>query len=179
MNHMKLSRMLNRSAKRIALVGNIAVGKTALARYLGQELNLPVIHVDAIQFDQNLQIEDLEKTRNTVRGIEKEPSWIIDGHGPLDMLENRFRLADQIIFLDRPLWKNYFWLTYRQIKNFFKPRVEFFGKKTELNWSHTKKLYKTAWKIHKKMRPELHRMLGREEFKNKTLIIGNFSAARI
>lgn len=162
--------------RKIALVGNIAVGKTTIARKLSRLKNIPVLYMDTLQFTQDLKINNLDETRKTLKQFYQKNKWIIDGHGPLDTLEERFQLADQIIFIDPPVLWSYFLLTYRQIKNIFWPRLEFAGKQSELKWEHTKKLYKTVWSIHTKMRPELIRMLKREEFKDKVLTVKICSA---
>lgn len=173
---MKLSLSSN---NRIALVGNIASGKTHLARRISVQNQIPVTFVDTVQFDENLQINNLEQTRHILDQIQQQSQWIIDGHGPLDMFENRFRLADLIIFLDRPLWLNFVLLTWRHIQNIFNPRPEFQGKKSEMTWLHIKKSYRTVLAIHYKMRPELIRMLNRDEFKEKVLVIKGLEYFRL
>lgn len=167
------------SSKRIALVGNVASGKTHLAQKISIKNQIPVTHVDAIQFNENLQINNLDQTRKILDQVQNQSSWIIDGHGPLDMLEKRFALADRIIFLDRPPYVNYLLLTYRHFKNIFWPRPEFYGKKSELTWQHMKKSYRTVDAIHKKMRPELIRMLNRPEFVSKVLVIKGLEYLRL
>lgn len=158
---------------KIALVGNIATGKTRLAHQLSGQLKIPVTHVDSIQFDQKLQIKNMQEIREALAQVEARVDWIIDGHGPLDMLEKRFALADQIYLLDPPLVANLFWLSYRQMKNIFLPRAEIPSGSNELNWVHIKKSYRTLWTAHKKMRPELRRMLERAEFRPKLIVVRN------
>ena len=157
--------------KKIAIIGNIASGKTEVSRKLSKRLNIPVTHVDGIQFDTQLKINNLEQTRNALRQIEQQEAWIIDGQGPLEMFENRFKLADQIIFIDLPVYINFILLTYRLLKSIFSPRKELPTGSRELRWNHIKKQYRTTWIIHKKMRPELIRMLSRKEFCDKVLTL--------
>jgi adenylate kinase family enzyme len=156
---------------KISLVGNVATGKTRLAKQLSKQHNIVVTHVDSIQFDQYLQIRNMPLVREELERVQKSDQWIIDGNGPLDMLERRFELSDQIFLVDPPLWANIFWLTYRQIKNIIFPRAELPHGSSELNWKHIKKSYRTLWTAYKKMRPELRRMLDRKEFKNKVIIV--------
>ena len=164
------------SAKKITIVGNIASGKTELSCKLSARLNIPVTHVDAIQFDSELNIASLEHTRTILKQIEQKPAWIIDGQGPLEMFENRFKLADQIIFIDLPVYMNFILLTYRLLKSIFSPRKELPTGSRELRWNHIKKQYRTTWIIHKKMRPELIRMLRRKEFCDKVLTLTKLGA---
>ncbi len=166
-----LKEAMNLNPQKIAIIGNIATGKTTLARRLSKELKIPVIHVDTIQFTQDLKIQKLDITREILLKHEAEAQWIIDGHGPLDLLEARLKKSDQIIFLDHSPWFCWIMLTFRQFKNIFWPRAEMINKQSELTWGHTKKLYRTVWAIHKKMRPELKQILDRQEFKDKVKII--------
>ncbi len=156
-------------SKKICILGNVASGKTRLARKIAQQNLIEVTHVDSIQFDKHLQIQPLEKTRQFLKDIENLNQWIIDGYGPLEMLEQRFQKADLIIFLDPPLWKNYFWLTYRQIKNIFSGRNELPIGANELKWIHIKKLYRTTWTIHFIMRKELLKLLDHTNNKAKVV----------
>ncbi len=148
---------------RIAIIGNVASGKSTLARQISKEKNIPVTFTDSIQFLPDLTIRPYKETIEILLNIQQEPSWIIDGYGPLDILEKRFELADQIIFCDPPIHKNYFRLFKRQIKNIFSPRAELPTGADELTWAHTQKLFKTIKQQHEKMRPELLRILNRPE----------------
>lgn len=148
---------------RIAIIGNVASGKSTLARRLSKEKNIPVTFTDSIQFLPDLAIRPYKETIEILLDIQQQPFWIIDGYGPLDILEKRFELADQIIFCDPPIYKNYIRLLIRQIKNIFSPRVELPAGANELTWSHTQKLFKTINQQHQKMRPELLRILNRPE----------------
>ena len=158
---------------RITIIGNLASGKTTLARILSKEKNIQVTHVDSIQFLPGLLIRPYKETIEILTEIHKQQSWIIDGYGPLDILEKRFELCDQIIFLDPPIWKNYFRLAIRQIKNIFSPRKEMPLGSAELSLGHTIKLFKTIHQIHTKMRPELIRILNRENNKKKLVVLKN------
>jgi hypothetical protein len=158
---------------KIALVGNVASGKTRLARQLSIQHKIPVTHVDAVQFNQDLSLKNINDIRSVLLQIQSDPTWIIDGHGPLDLLDKRFAVANKIIFLDPPIYLNIFWLSFRLIKSIFLPRQELPPGSNEFKWTHIKKLYRTLWVAHKKMRPELIRMLNRPEFKNKVMIIAS------
>ncbi len=164
------------TVQKIAIVGNIASGKTELARRLSKRLGISVTHIDGVQFDQNLNIDDLDRTRSILNQVQEQEAWIIDGQGPLDMFEKRFTQADLIIFIDLPIYLNFILLTYRLFKNIFSPRKELPAGSNELSWVHIKKQYRTTWVIYKKMRPELIRMLKRNEFRSKVITLHQFGA---
>ncbi len=161
--------------KRIAVIGNSGGGKTVLCRRLSQLNNIPVTHIDAIQFLAGLKIRPHQETIATLNEIMQKESWIIDGYGPLDILEKRFQLSDQIVFIDLPLWRHYWWCTKRQVKNVWSPRREIPQDCKEATWEQTIKLFKTVWKVHQLMRPELIRILKRPENSQKLIIISNLS----
>ena len=152
---------------RIAIIGNVASGKSTLARQISKEQNIPITFVDSIQFLPNLSIRPYKETIDILLHVQAQESWIIDGYGPLDILEQRFKVADRIILCDPPIYKNYYRLLKRQLKNIFFPRQELPLGANELNWQHTIKLFKTIHQQHSKMRPELLRILNREENKKK------------
>jgi len=162
---------VNFEAQRILIIGNLASGKTRLARSIAKKTNRPCYHIDSFQFDQNLNIRPLHLIRDELKKIEDQKHWIIDGFGPLDGLEARMKAAEQIIFLDLPSIQSYWWLTLRFIKSLWRPRSELPPGSSELNLKHIKKAYATLRKIHFGMLPELRRILEKPEYKSKTLII--------
>lgn len=157
--------------QKVMVIGNVASGKSRLSRSLAQLWNLPLVHVDSVQFMPGMKIRPLPEIREALKHYEKQERWLIDGYGPLDMLENRLRRADQIIFIDLPLWRHQWWLCKRQIKNLWSRRPELPAGCDERNWRHTQKMYQVLKSAHRQMRPELLRILHRDEFKGKVLII--------
>lgn len=88
---------------RIAIVGCDGAGKTALAHRLAALLDLPVINLDAIYYDENWE----EKTKDEFAAIQRELAaadrWIVDGNHA-STLYIRVNRADTVIFLDVPAW---------------------------------------------------------------------------
>lgn len=157
---------------KIAVIGNIAGGKTELSRRLADLHCLPITHVDALQFLPGMLIRPYKETIATLNEItDGQEKWLIDGFGPLDVLEKRLRLADRVVFIDFPIWRHYWWCTKRQLKNCWSPRKELPEGCNELTFEHTKKLFKTLWQIHKKMRPEMTRILNRQNIKDKVIFV--------
>lgn len=156
---------------RIVVVGNIAGGKTALSRRLAEIHGLPLTHVDSLQFLPGMKIRPLNETRQTLREISEGGAWLIDGYGPLDLIEKRFQAADHVVFVDLPIWRHYWWCTKRQLQNFWSRREELPEGCDERTWEHTKKLYKTLWQMHTKMRPELLRIFARENLRGKMIFV--------
>ena len=157
--------------KRIFILGSVASGKTVLARKLSQVLLLPIIHVDQIEFNADLSKKNIDQVRTELREAVNRPEWILDGHGPLDLLPAHLKNADIIIYIDLPLWRNIVWLVKRQLKVLFKPRSEMPTGANEWRWHHFKKMYFTLKKQHRLMNPELLKILGRPENQSKLIYI--------
>lgn len=156
---------------KITVVGNIAGGKSRLSRRLSKIHNLPLTHVDSLQFLPGMKIRPQDETRQALLAVTRQERWIIDGYGPLDLIEKRFQAADKVIFVDFPIWRHYWWLSKRQVTNLWNPREELPEGCHEISWGHTVKLYKTLWQIHSKMRPELLRIFARDDLKDKVLFV--------
>lgn len=157
--------------KRIAIIGNAAGGKTTLARQLSFWTGFPVTHVDSVQFQAGMRLRPYKETIEILLEIQDNSEWIIDGYGPLDILEKRFAVADQIVFIDLPLWRHVFWFLKRQLRNIFSQRPELPENCSEANLEQTRKTLRTIRSSHKQMRPELLRILSRPANKAKTTIL--------
>ena len=96
---------------RISIVGGSGSGKSTLCNILSQKLNLPAIHLDAINFNSNwVEIDKTERDK-IISQKSSEEKWIIDGNYS-KTLKERFDKADLIIWLD--------YSTFMQLKGVFK-----------------------------------------------------------
>ena len=163
--------MLNR----IVIVGNAGAGKTVLSRGLARLYGLPLTHVDSIQFLSGMKIRPHAESIQMLSEIQARPQWIIEGYGPLDIIEKRFQSADAVIFIDLPLWRHYWWSTKRQVSNSWSRREELPEGCDEFSFIQTKKLYRTIWKMHHQMRPELLKIFARSNLKCKMVHIRSYA----
>lgn len=159
--------------EKIVIVGNAGGGKTTLSRKLASFHNLPLIHVDSIQFLPGMKIRHFPESIKMLIEIQDQSAWIIDGYGPLDIIEKRFERADRIVFIDFPLWRHYWWCAKRQVQNFWSRRIELPEGCSELSWSHTLKLFRSLSIVHRQMRPELLRIFTRPKNANKVIFVRN------
>ncbi len=159
------------SLSRVAVVGNAGGGKTALSRRLAERYQLPLTHVDSIQFLPGMKIRPFKESVAILSEIQSRESWLIDGYGPLDIIVKRFELAECVVFVDFPIWRHFWWCTKRQIQNVWSRRAELPEGCSEVSWAHTLKLYKSIWKAHKLMRPELLRIFDRESLRDKMVYV--------
>jgi len=91
--------------KRIAIMGCPGSGKSTLARALGERLDLPVYHLDALFWQPGWIEGDYAIFTPKVQAILSQDEWIIDGgYRDADPDEVRFRNVDAFIFYNRPVW---------------------------------------------------------------------------
>lgn len=164
--------------KKISIISNACSGKTRLSRELAKRYNLPLVHVDSIQFLAGMKIRDPEETRKILQNTANQEEWIIDGFGPLKIIESRFQKSDLVIFIRFPLWRNYWWCIQRQIKALFIRRAELAEGCFEFTISHTLKLFKTIWNVHFGMWPQLDRIFLQDMYKNKIVYVQNLTDLR-
>jgi len=158
---------------RIAVIGNGGGGKTTLSRAIAERYNLPLTHVDSIQYLAGMKVRPTDETRTILNEIANSPKWLIDGFGLIDVMENRFGKADKIIFVDLPLWRHYWWCTKRQVQSIWAPRSELPDGCNEATITHTTRLYKILWKVHFKIRPQLQTIFKTPPIKSKVTRITN------
>ena len=85
--------------KRISIVGGPGTGKSTLAYNLGERLDLPVYHLDAIDHLENWKKRDKEERDKIILKKIEEQKWVIDGTYT-STLEKRLKNSDLIIFLN-------------------------------------------------------------------------------
>ena len=79
-------------------------GKSTLCRRLGELSGRPVIELDKIYWNENLDVLSPEEWVRRQLTITKAEQWIIDGDlGPFDVIEPRLARADTVILMDTPL----------------------------------------------------------------------------
>ena len=111
--------------QRIMIVGNSGSGKSTLARQLGEILNVPVIHADALLF-----LEDgawKERTKDEYHAIIfdaiSQDSWVFEGGG-MSTFAQRHERCEAIVFIDFKRFFCLYRITKRRMQIKKKPRPE-------------------------------------------------------
>ena len=90
--------------RRVSVVGTTGSGKTSLARALGPLIGAPHVELDALFWERDWKMADLDKFRARVADAIAGDEWVVDGNyraaGALKLVWSR---ADTVVWLDYPL----------------------------------------------------------------------------
>lgn len=157
--------------KKVFIFGNLAGGKTRFARLLAKKTGQPLLHLDSIQFDRNLELLPREQIKASLDQFQQQEAWIIDGFGPFEWIEKRMSDADLVVFVEMPLWRHRWWLVKRLLGLIFTSRSELPKASSELRVAHIKMAWHQMNAIHTKMNPQLRKILNRPEFSGRVIHI--------
>ena len=152
---------------RISIIGGSGTGKTTLANSLGKVLNMPVYHIDGINYSENWKERDKEERDKIILKKINEEKWIIDGTYR-STLKERFQISDLIIYLDYSTISQIKGVMKRYRKNHGKEKDEIPGCKEQM----TLKFFMFVVKWRKKKRKNIIEKLN-EVDKGKVLIFKN------
>ena len=142
---------------RITIIGNAGGGKSTLARELNDLLGIPLHSIDQLQWRPGWQLAPREEFAAAHAKLLAQPSWIIDGWGDFDFIEQRFHESDTIILVDYPLVRHYWWALKRQWLCLFRPRID--GPPGCPMLPMTWPLLKMIWAIDRHAMPKLRQLV--------------------
>jgi adenylate kinase family enzyme len=90
-------------ARKISVVGNSGAGKSTLSERLGNRLDIDVLSIDKIYWLPQWQLREQESFKSIHGKWLEANSWIIDGVGYWNEMEQRISESDIVIFVDVPL----------------------------------------------------------------------------
>ena len=152
------------NVSKISIIGGSGSGKSTLANILSNKLNIPAIHLDAINYKDNWVEIDKKERDKIIEEKAEQDKWIIDGNYN-KTLKTRLDNADLIIWLDYSTIAQIKRVLKRYVQNHNKEKEEIPGCKERFNL----KFYKDVITYNKKKRPELIKML--KEIPNEKMII--------
>jgi len=139
--------------KRILIVGSAGAGKTTLARYVSQQLALPLIHLDQVFWRPGWIAPSVTSWEQQVAQLVAQPTWVMDGYYR-DILDMTCRAADTIIFLDISHQRCTYRVCLRYLRNrlFHQVRLDLpDGCPEQLRWS----FLSWVWTFPQKQRPAI------------------------
>ncbi|WP_223168000.1 topology modulation protein [Nonomuraea sp. SYSU D8015] len=102
--------------RRVAVVGCCGSGKSHIARELGKRMNAPVVHLDAMYYDDEWNPLPPEKFEARQRDLVIGERWIADGNYNAT-LQIRLEACDTVVFVDVPTWAALWGIFSRQIRH--------------------------------------------------------------
>ncbi len=88
--------------ERVMIVGPCGAGKSTLAHDLAQRLDLPLFHMDQLNWRSGWIESEAGELRAAVEAVAAGPRWLIDGtYG--GTMAPRVERADAIVYLDFPI----------------------------------------------------------------------------
>ncbi|PEU14593.1 MULTISPECIES: DNA topology modulation protein [unclassified Bacillus (in: firmicutes)] len=87
--------------RKIMIIGSGGAGKSTFSRRLGEKLQIPVHHLDALYWKAGWELASREEQIQVQKGLVTQDAWIIDGNYGFTM-DIRVEAADTIIFIDLP-----------------------------------------------------------------------------
>ena len=161
---------------KITIIGHSGSGKSTLATQISERLHIPHLHLDRLWFaidGHKLRISDVdgkEKARAIMRKqvtefLETHDAWVSDGwYGKTQLLIAE--QADQIIFLDIPLWRRLLNCIYRTFCTKRHPELT--------KWDDIRHLYHVIRRTYVH-RPAIRALL--REYADKTIVLHSHAEA--
>jgi adenylate kinase family enzyme len=108
-------------AKRILILGPSGAGKSTLAQRVGARLELPVVHLDTINWNPGWVQTGRTEFRDRVAQAAARDAWVMDGNYSAD-LDLRLPRAEAVIWLDLPRYIYFPRAVWRSIRNYGRDR---------------------------------------------------------
>lgn len=108
---------------KIVVIGSGGAGKSTLSKQLGQLLDVPIFHLDALYWKPGWVLTPEEERDKLMEELVAGEQWIIDGNYGRTM-DIRLREADTVIYLDYPTSLCLFRAIKRRIKYHRKTRSD-------------------------------------------------------
>ncbi len=140
---------------RVLIVGPCGAGKSTLAFRLAELLDLPLVHLDKLNWRPGWVVASDEQFRARLSDAVNGERWLIDGNysGSLDV---RLPRADCVILLDLPRWRC-MWNVIKRIVRYngeIRPDMGE-GCAEKLDWE----FLEYVWNFHDESRPRLLKRL--------------------
>lgn len=103
---------------KVLVMGYSGSGKSTLARTIALDRQLPLLHMDQVNFVDNWHERDNVESETLVRSFISQENWVIDGNYRKFFYEERLEKADKIYLLLFSRW-NCLWRVLKRTKQYF------------------------------------------------------------
>lgn len=115
---------MRRQTMKIVILGYSGSGKSTLARHFSERYQIPLLHLDQINYISDWQYRDTDEAIEILQTQLTKASWIIDGNYSNLMYQERLALANFIIVLQFSRWSSLLRVFKRTIKYYKKSRPD-------------------------------------------------------
>ena len=144
--------------KKIMIIGCCGSGKTTLAKKLSNKLNLPLIHLDKLNWRDNWQNISKEEFDDLLWAEVIKPTWIIDGNYERT-IPLRLKYCDTVIYMDYSRISCLYGVIKRVVMGYGKSRPDMGGYCPE---RFDFDFIKFVWNFNKNNRKRYYDILSRE-----------------
>jgi adenylate kinase family enzyme len=128
---------------------------------LNQSSNIPLYHIDSIQFLPGWEKKPIEECCNILNTLITDESWIIEGLSSRKITKLLLEAADTVILIDYSIWIHWWWAIKRQLMIRNCNRTELPENCPEFTVKYTLNLFKCIWKTHKNFRPWIYKKIAK------------------
>jgi adenylate kinase family enzyme len=157
--------------KKVAVIGCGGAGKSTFSRILSEVLNIPVYHLDKLNWKPGWIPTPKDEWDNLMKNLVSEEEWIIDGNYGRT-LDTRLNNADTIVFLNMPMYLCIFRIVKRRFMYHGKSRPDMdegCPEKLDINF------IKWVWGYNKNQKPRILKKLNKLPNKKKVIIFNSSS----
>ena len=104
--------------RRVIIVGCAGTGKSTLAKRLGQQLGIPVVHLDRLNWEPGWKEVGTEEFRARLARAIAGDTWITDGNYAIHSFDLRMPRADLVIWVDQPALRCFWRVFKRALKSY-------------------------------------------------------------
>ena len=120
--------------RRIIVLGPSGAGKSTLARAIGKNLEIPVVHLDAINWLPGWAQRDTAGFRELLSEFATRDAWVMDGNYSAH-LDIRLPRTEAVVWLDLPRHVYFPRAVWRSIKNYGRERDDIgSGNREQFDW---------------------------------------------
>jgi adenylate kinase family enzyme len=159
--------------KRIVVIGTTSSGKSTLAKALSERLGFDFIELDALHWEPNWKMAEIQVFRERAREATQSAGWVVAGNYSKvrDVIWSR---AEAVIWLDYPLPIVFWRLLLRTIRRGW-TQEELWNGNRETFWEHLKlwsegSLFRWLFKTYWRRKEEIPILLSFPEFEHLALI---------
>lgn len=142
--------------KKVLIIGCGGAGKSTLARRLGAQLEIPVVHLDREFWRAGWQMTPSDEWTDRLRDLIRGDSWILDGNY-VNTLHIRLSEADTVIYLDFSKWICLWRLLKRRLQYGKMNRPDM---TKECNERLNIAFFKWVWNFKREVDPKIREILG-------------------